>query len=161
MISNHVLVADYFRMDELKSYHLLFLCWKCYQTKNSLFEKKRAREGGNSLSEKPHTVFSCALRKKVISSCSSKAKVVLSSCLTGQNVVICQKGNSVLEYCYALWSFQHAVHDLYCSTRLILCPSLHFSTFMTLNSPLNCLFFPPLFIYCSIFIALNHMNRGK
>lgn len=124
--------------------------------------KKRERERGEIAYLKSHTLyFPCALRKKVISSCSSKAKVVLSSCLTGQNVVICQKGNSVPEYCYALWSFQHAVHDLYCSTRLILCPSLHFSTFMTLNSPLNCLFFSPLFIYCSIFIALNHMNRGK
>lgn len=122
----------------LKVITYFFLCWKCYRTKNSLFEKRERERGENSLSEKPHTVFSCALRKKVISSCSSKAKVVLSFCLTGQNVVICQKGNSGLEYCYALWSFQHAVHDLYCSTRLIFCPSLHFSTFMTLNSPLNC-----------------------
>lgn len=95
MISNHVLVAEYFRIDELK---MTKKSEYFFYAENVIRPKKRE----NSLSEKPHTVFSCALRKKVISSCSSKAKVALSFFLTGKNVGICQKGNSGIDYCYTL-----------------------------------------------------------
>lgn len=56
MISNHVLVADYFRMDELKSYHLLFYVENVIRPKIA-YLKKRERERGEIAYLKSHTLY--------------------------------------------------------------------------------------------------------
>lgn len=45
MISNHILVADYFRMDELKSYHLLFYVENVIGPKIAYLKKESERGG--------------------------------------------------------------------------------------------------------------------